>query len=184
MQEVHRRSVTLVVGGVRSGKSRFGLEIASRSSAVCFVATARVSDEEMRRKIARHRAERPPHWQTLEEPLDLAGAIAANAAHSDLLLVDCLTLFAANLMEAHAEDAAAIEDRMAALCRAIENARCSIVLVSNEVGSGIVPVYPAGRRFRDLLGEINQRMAAVADRVVLMVAGLPLAVKGSAEGLR
>jgi adenosylcobinamide kinase/adenosylcobinamide-phosphate guanylyltransferase len=184
MLEVHRRSVTLVLGGVRSGKSRFALEIAARFSAVCFVATAQASDEEMRRKIARHRAERPPHWQTLEEPLDLAGAIAANEAHSNLLLVDCLTLFAANLMEAHGEDAAAIEGRMAALCRAIENARCSIVLVSNEVGSGIVPAYHAGRRFRDLLGELNQRMAAIADRVVLMVAGLPLAVKGSAEELR
>ena len=184
MQEVHRRSVTLVLGGVRSGKSRFALEIASRSSAVCFVATARASDEEMHRKIALHRAERPPHWQTLEEPLDLVGAIAANEAHSDLMLVDCLTLFAANLMEAQGADAAAIADQLAALCRAIANAHCSIVLVSNEVGSGIVPAYQAGRHFRDLLGEINQRMASIADCVVLMVAGLPLAIKGSAEGLR
>ncbi len=184
MQEVHRRSVTLVLGGVRSGKSRFALEIAARSSAVCFVATARASDDEMRGKIARHRAERPPHWQTLEEPLDLADAITGHEGQTDLALVDCLTLFAANLMETHGEDAAAIEDRMAALCRAIENARCSIVLVSNEVGSGIVPAYQAGRRFRDLLGELNQRIAAIADRVVLMVAGLPLAVKGSAEELR
>jgi adenosylcobinamide kinase/adenosylcobinamide-phosphate guanylyltransferase len=184
MQEVHRRSVTLVLGGVRSGKSRFALEIASRSSAVCFVATARASDEEMHRKIARHRAERPAHWWTVEEQLELARAVALSDAQCELVLVDCLTLFSANLMEAHGEDAAAIESQIAALCDATKNARCSIVLVSNEVGSGIVPAYQAGRRFRDLLGEINQRIAAIADCVVLMVAGLPLAIKGSTEGLR
>jgi adenosylcobinamide kinase/adenosylcobinamide-phosphate guanylyltransferase len=87
-------------------------------------------------------------------------------------------------MEAHGQDAGVREDGMAALCRAIENARCSIVVVSNEVGSGIVSAYQAGRHFRDLLGDINQPMASIADCVVLMVAGLPLAIKSSAEGLR
>jgi adenosylcobinamide kinase/adenosylcobinamide-phosphate guanylyltransferase len=184
MQEVHRKSVTLVLGGVRSGKSRFALEIASRSSTVCFVATAQASDEEMRRKIERHRGERPAHWWTVEEQLDLARVIALSDAQCELVLIDCLTLFAANLMEAHGEDAAAIENCVAALCAAVQNASCSIVLVSNEVGSGIVPAYQAGRRFRDLLGELNQRLAAIANEVVLMVAGLPLEIKGHVEGLR
>jgi adenosylcobinamide kinase/adenosylcobinamide-phosphate guanylyltransferase len=184
MQEVHRKSVTLVLGGVRSGKSSFALEMASRSSTVCFIATAQASDEEMRRKIERHRGERPAHWWTVEEQLDLARAIALSDAQCELVLIDCLTLYAANLMEAHGEDAAAIEKSVAAVAAAVQNASCSIVLVSNEVGSGIVPAYQAGRHFRDLLGDLNQRIAARADRVVLMVAGLPLAIKGTTEAAR
>ena len=95
--------------------------------------------------------------------------------------MDCLTIFAANLMEAEGEDKEAIERRVEALCEALRTVQCSVVLVSNEVGSGVVPAYPLGRRYRDLLGEINQRVARIADDVVLMVAGLPLALKGHVE---
>lgn len=181
MQESHRNSVTLVLGGVRSGKSRFALQLAARARDVVFVATAQASDAEMRAKIERHQRERPAHWRTVEEPLDLAGVISGCSAACELMVIDCLTLFAANLMEAYGEEVAALDDRITQLCRAIQLAECALVLVSNEVGSGIVPAYPAGRRFRDVLGEINQRIAAQADRVVLMVAGLPLAMKGAIE---
>jgi adenosylcobinamide kinase/adenosylcobinamide-phosphate guanylyltransferase len=181
MQEPHRNRVTLVLGGVRSGKSRFALEIASGAPNVTFIATARSSDDEMRRKIERHQSERPSHWRTREEPLQLAEAISSEQDASETTIVDCLTMFAANLMEAYGEDRAAIDAAIGAFCSALRKTDRRIVLVSNEVGSGIVPAYAAGRQFRDLLGEMNQRVAAVADNVVLMVAGLPLPIKGGIE---
>lgn len=184
MQGPHRRSVTLVLGGVRSGKSRFALEIASKASSVTFVATACASDDEMRVKIERHRSERPAHWRTREEPVKLAEVITETDAGDELVLVDCLTLFAANLMDAHGQDRLALLAATEDLISALSNAKCRVVLVSNEVGSGIVPAYAAGRQFRDVLGELNQRVAAVADEVILMIAGLPLPIKGSIEGLR
>lgn len=171
--------VTLVLGGVRSGKSRYALQLAAGAQRVTFLATAeRCEDEEMQRKIERHRAERPQQWKTIEEPLNVASAIQA-VSDCDLLLIDCLTLFAGKLLDVCGEDAAALSENIAALCTALEAAPCAIVLVSNEVGSGVVPAFELGRRYRDLLGEINQRVAAIADRVVLMVAGLPLVLKGT-----
>jgi adenosylcobinamide kinase/adenosylcobinamide-phosphate guanylyltransferase len=179
-----RNSVKLVLGGARSVKSRFALELASKAPSVTFVATARACDDEMRVKIERHRAERPAHWKTREEPLKLADLIAEIDACDDLVLVDCLTLFAANLMEAHGQDMLALLAATQDLISALRNAKCRVVLVSNEVGGGIVPAYAAGRQFRDVLGELNQQVAAIADEVILMIAGLPLPIKGSIEGLR
>jgi adenosylcobinamide kinase/adenosylcobinamide-phosphate guanylyltransferase len=172
-------SVVLVLGGVRSGKSRYAQQLAEPYGRVTFIATAeRRDDEEMHRKIARHRAERPAHWMTVEEPRALADAIATACGTSDAVLVDCLTLFASNLVLAHSEEQDEAEREVAALVASLEAPRCRVILVSNEVGSGVVPPYALGRRFRDLLGEINQRVAATADTVTLMVAGLPLALKG------
>ena len=182
MQVSHRNSVTLVLGGVRSGKSRFALNLASRTDSVTFVATARPLDDEMRRKIERHRRERPAEWSTREEPLKLDEAIAESEGASELIIIDCLTLFAANLLEAHSENQDAIWKSIDALCLALKKANRRVVLVSNEVGSGIVPAYAAGRLFRDVLGEINQRVAAIAGNVVLMVAGLPVWIKRGLEG--
>ena len=180
MQSVQIRSVTLVLGGVRSGKSRYAQHLAGHSSRVTFVATAEHrDDEEMQRKIERHREERPKYWTTIEEPLDLAGAIQLAGCNCDILLIDCLTLFAANILEAHDGNAERLQSRIDDLCDALNSVSCSVVLVSNEVGSGIVPAFPLGRRYRDLVGEINQRVAAIADNVLLIVAGLPLALKGS-----
>jgi adenosylcobinamide kinase/adenosylcobinamide-phosphate guanylyltransferase len=179
MQERDRRTVTLVLGGARSGKSRWAQELAGNFERVAYVATAQAYDDEMREKIRRHQEDRPKHWQTLEEPLELARAVVDHAAEFDLMLVDCLTFFAANLLEAAEADPASMEQRIAGLLEVLRAAPVSIVLVSNEVGSGVVPPYPAGRRYRDALGELNQRVAAIADNVVLMVAGLPLALKGS-----
>ncbi len=181
MQEMHQSSVTLVLGGVRSGKSRYAQQLAERSGRVVFVATATRCDDEMSRKIERHCEDRPKEWITVEEPLDLVAVIAKHQADCDVIVIDCLTIFAANLMGAKKDDTSAIDRRVAALCGALRSAMCPVVLVSNEVGSGVHPSHPSGRRYRDLLGEINQRVAKVADDVVLMVAGLPLALKGHIE---
>jgi adenosylcobinamide kinase/adenosylcobinamide-phosphate guanylyltransferase len=178
MEETHRGAVMLVLGGARSGKSRYAQQLAERSSHVVFIATAHAGDDEMRAKIKRHRQDRPLSWTTVEEPLDLASAINRCGPSADLILVDCLTLFAANLLDAlNPQPSQHIGD----LCRALAAPACPVILVSNEVGSGIVPAYPLGRQYRDLLGEINQRIAAIADDVVLMVAGLPLPLKSSED---
>lgn len=178
MQQGFTNSVTLVLGGVRSGKSRYAHALAEKHARVTFIATAeRRDDAEMNRKIDLHRAERPAHWSTIEEPLQLAHFIQSAGAHSDAILVDCLTFFAANLLEAHGEDALALRHETERFCAALHSAPCTVILVSNEVGSGVVPAYASGRRFRDLVGELNQRVAAVANTVVLMVAGLPMQLK-------
>lgn len=177
MLEMDRKTVTLVLGGVRSGKSRFAVDLARQYSRVGFVATAHACDDEMRQKIQRHRRERPELWLTIEEPLELAHVLNGNTGSFDLLVIDCLTFFASNLMDA-AGDSPNIALRVDGFLAALRATSASVLLVSNEVGSGVVPAYPAGRRFRDLLGEINQKVAAIADNVVLLVAGLPLPLKG------
>jgi adenosylcobinamide kinase/adenosylcobinamide-phosphate guanylyltransferase len=179
MQERDRKTVTLVLGGVRSGKSRWAQELAEKAERVAYLATAQVCDAEMREKIRRHREDRPKHWQTFEEPLELARVLTDQAAEFDLLLVDCLTVFVANLIASEETDPASMEPRIEDFLAVLRSAPVSIVLVSNEVGSGVVPPYPLGRKYRDALGELNQRVAAIADNVVLLVAGLPLALKGS-----
>lgn len=170
--------VLLVLGGARSGKSRYALQRASQRRNVLFVATATRSDDEMLAKIDRHREDRPQHWTTIEETVDLAGVLRAAGPEQEVAIIDCLTLYAANLLAADGLNPAAELDR---LCAALQSPPCDVILVSNEVGSGIVPAYPLGRRYRDLLGEINQRVAAMADEVVLMVAGLPFPLKRQAD---
>ena len=181
MQDILGKAITLVLGGVRSGKSRYVQMLAARISSVVFVATARPLDEEMRRKIERHKAERPKEWRTIEEPLDLDRVLAEEGSNYRIVVVDCLTLYAASLLDAEHGNLIAVEERLQRFYAALRSAPCSIALVSNEVGSGIVPPFPEGREYRDLLGEINQRVASAADNVLLMVAGLPLALKGAVE---
>jgi adenosylcobinamide kinase / adenosylcobinamide-phosphate guanylyltransferase len=175
------KTVTLVLGGVRSGKSRYAQQIAERFERVVFIATAAALDDEMRVKIQKHRDDRPAQWLTVEEPVEIANAIAAHDVSCDCIVIDCLTIFAANLLEHHGENDEAISLRSKQLRDALQNARCDVVLVSNEVGSGIVPSYPLGRRYRDLLGELNQKVAAVADNALFFVAGLPIVLKGRNE---
>ncbi len=183
MKQSSGTSVVLILGGVRSGKSRYAQQLANQSSRVLFVATAeRRDDEEMRQKIYRHRAERPAHWTTIEEPLALSRIVRSPGHDCDTILIDCLTLFSANLLESCGDDTVSMQLQVDELCAALKTSPCSIILVSNELGSGVVPAYALGRRFRDLVGEMNQRVAAVADMVVLMVAGLPLPLKGSIDG--
>jgi adenosylcobinamide kinase/adenosylcobinamide-phosphate guanylyltransferase len=169
-------STTLVLGGARSGKSRFALDAHSSRARVAFVATALAGDAEMLDRIERHRAERPRHWQTVEEPYELVTRLREACADADAVVVDCLGVWVANLMlRGDANDHVLKQaDELAGLL-ALHPA--DVTLVSNEVGSGVHPVTQDGRRFRDLLGFVNQRVAAAADRVVLMVAGCPLTVK-------
>ena len=167
----------LVVGGARSGKSRHAIELAQQAGgSVAFLATARPLDSDMAARVTRHRAERPASWPTLEEPLDVVAACRRAATAHDLVVVDCATIWVANLMERGDDDAAvlAAADDLAKLMR---ERLLTLVIVSNEVGEGVHPPTPVGRRFRDLLGSVNQRLAAVADRVTLMVAGIPMTVK-------
>jgi adenosylcobinamide kinase/adenosylcobinamide-phosphate guanylyltransferase len=166
----------LVLGGARSGKSRFAVTLAPAVGRVAFVATAEPGDAEMAARIARHRRERPRAWQTVEEPLALVARLDALAGTVEAVLVDCLTVWVANLLlRGDADDAIlAAGDALAAL---IGKRHFEITLVSNEVGEGVHPPTEAGLRFRDLLGSLNQRVAAACDRVTLMVAGIPLAVK-------
>jgi adenosylcobinamide kinase/adenosylcobinamide-phosphate guanylyltransferase len=167
---------TLVLGGARSGKSRYaeGL-ITTLQPPWAYVATAEAGDEEMAERIKAHRARRGAGWRTLEAPRDLAAALAA--CKNMPVLIDCLTLWLSNLMLADADIDAEVER----LEKALAAAAAPVVMVANEVGSGIVPDHPLGRRFRDLQGSLNQRIAAGADRVVLMIAGLPLALKGTVK---
>lgn len=181
MQETRQGSVTLVLGGARSGKSRYAQQLAEQSQRVVFVATAKASDDEMHAKIERHKEDRPKEWLTVEEPLELRKVLTEHEVDSDVIVIDCLTIYTANLMEAEGENSAAIDHRIEALCETLQKVQCNIVLVSNEVGSGVHPVSTLGRAYRDLLGEVNQRVARIADDVVLMVAGLPLALKGHLE---
>jgi adenosylcobinamide kinase/adenosylcobinamide-phosphate guanylyltransferase len=170
--------LSLVLGGARSGKSRYAESLISTlpppwRAPWTYVATAEPGDAEMAERIAAHRARRGASWRTIEAPRDLAGSLQSGGAAP--ALVDCLTLWLSNLMLAGAD----IDAEMNRLDHALAGAAAPIVMVANEVGAGIVPENPLGRRFRDMQGVLNQRMAARADRVVLMVAGLPLALKGT-----
>jgi adenosylcobinamide kinase / adenosylcobinamide-phosphate guanylyltransferase len=166
--------LTLVLGGARSGKSRYAESLLTALPPPwVYVATAEPGDAEMTARINAHRARRGSSWKTIEAPHELAEAIVLSQPMQ--VLVDCLTLWLSNIMLAEAD----IDAEVVRLERALEAAAAPVVLVANEVGSGIVPDHPLGRKFRDLQGMLNQRIAARADRVVLMVAGLPLAVKGT-----
>jgi adenosylcobinamide kinase / adenosylcobinamide-phosphate guanylyltransferase len=166
----------LIVGGARSGKSRFAVERLPSDARIVFVATAEARDEDMAKRIARHRAERPPRWSTVEEPCDLVSRLRGLDREHDGILVDCLTLWVSNLLLRGDRDDAILEEAEA-LAGLIARRHVSFTLVSNEVGEGVHPETAMGLRFRDLLGRVNQRVAAVCDTVVLMVAGVPLTVK-------
>jgi adenosylcobinamide kinase/adenosylcobinamide-phosphate guanylyltransferase len=170
-------AVTLVLGGARSGKSRHAEAlIASAAASGTYIATAEAGDTEMASRIAHHRARRGEFWRTVEEPLDLAAAILAHADPARPVLVDCLTLWLANLMGA----GRIVEHESEALFAALRDCRGPVVLVANEIGLGLVPETPLGRAFRDEAGRLNQQVAALADGVVFIAAGLPLVLKGAA----
>jgi adenosylcobinamide kinase / adenosylcobinamide-phosphate guanylyltransferase len=177
--ETRKKSVTLVLGGAQSGKSYYAQQLASHFERVTFIATARGTDTEMRKKIARHRRERPSAWRTIEAPLELTKAIRSSSRESDVVLVDCLTVYVDNVMSARKKSKSDSKECMNAVCDAIRTADASVIVVSNEVGSGVVPPYRSGRAYRDFLGQMNQKVAQIADRVILMVAGVPMMVKES-----
>ncbi|MBI1736232.1 MAG: bifunctional adenosylcobinamide kinase/adenosylcobinamide-phosphate guanylyltransferase [Candidatus Rokubacteria bacterium] len=169
-------STLFILGGARSGKSRYAVASQPDDLSVVFVATAEARDADMAARIARHRAERPPHWTTVEEPYDLARRLARVPPGVEAVVVDCLTLWVANRQLRGDDDAAILADARA-LAAAIAAAPVNVTVVSNEVGEGVHPPTAEGLRFRDLLGLVNQVVAAACERVVLMVAGIPVAVK-------
>ena len=170
--------LTLITGGARSGKSSHAIAIATAypGSRRYFLATAEAADDEMRQRIERHRADRPAGFVTIEEPVALGTAIAALAGRADVIVLDCLTLWVANLMGRDRNDAAILAEAER-LVAALTRVSFGAVVVTGEVGAGIVPANPAARRFRDLLGWVNQMVARASDRVLLMAAGYPLTVK-------
>jgi adenosylcobinamide kinase/adenosylcobinamide-phosphate guanylyltransferase len=183
------KHLTLVLGGARSGKSSYAEALAAdQGGNVLYVATAEAWDDEMRRRIAAHKAQRPTHWHTVEAPRHPGAAIRAALGELDgppnLVLVDCLTLLANNVLitlpegatEAAATDA--LMEEVDALLAAWNTCGGEWIVVSNEVGLGIVPAYPLGRLYRDALGRANQHLAAMADTVIFMVAGIPMRIKG------
>ena len=185
----------LVLGGARSGKSAFAQQLAQRSErSVAYIATATASDEDMYDRIVRHRASRPAHWHTIEEPLKLAEALHQAASLADVILLDCITVWLSNwlfsqgdpdsldrletvaMSSSYTEGALdAIEELLTSLAGL--DAWKTLIVVTNEVGLGIVPAYALGRIYRDLLGRVNQRLAKAAVQVYLMVAGLGVDIK-------
>lgn len=189
----------LILGGARSGKSTFAEKLAAQSGqSVAFIATATGDDEEMQARIARHQATRPRTWHTLEEPLDLPGALRRASSVADVVLLDCLTLWTSNVLiqqtdQANPEVSSSDQlfngyalNEIEALLVTLRSlpAHQTFIAISNEVGQGVVPAYPLGRIYRDTLGYINQRLARAADRVYLLVAGIPVDLKRLQEEVR
>jgi len=178
-------NVTLVLGGARSGKSGYAEKLAGQfGQRVLYIATAEARDEEMVSRIAAHRQARPVDWPTLEAPRHLGPALATIADPPEVLLLDCLTLLVSNsIMAMESEPQPAIEATVFAEIEALLAARTRwgvpLIVVSSEVGLGLVPTYALGRLYRDVLGRANQHLAALADRVLFVVAGLPMIVKSS-----
>ena len=173
------KEIIFVIGGCRSGKSTYAMQTAERVPAEqkIFIATCVPRDDEMKRRVARHQKERSQNWVTVEAPLNLPEAIRQNSRSGDVILVDCLTLWVSNLLM-ETGDESKIEETISQFINAIEKAAGPIVLVSNEVGAGIVPENALARQYRDIIGRVNQDVAKTAGRVIWMVAGIPVTVKG------
>ena len=167
-------SLTLVLGGARSGKSAYAESLVTRPGAV-YVATAEAVDNEMGERIARHRARRGEGWITVEAPLDLGAALHAHAPGASGILIDCVTVWLGNLMHAGRD----IDREAGSLLESLAAPAAPVVLVANEVGLGVVPDNPMARAFRDHAGRLNQALAARADRVVLVTAGIPIVLKSA-----
>jgi adenosylcobinamide kinase/adenosylcobinamide-phosphate guanylyltransferase len=173
------KQLVLILGGVRSGKSRYAQQLASDiGNRVLFLATAEAGDDEMKRRIARHKSSRPESWRTIEEQMDIAGVLRKNATRADAVIIDCITVWLSNMLmhnkKLNEKEMTVGIDRLIDI---YTQGDATYIIVSGEVGMGIVPEHPLGRIFRDYLGLANQHLAAKADRVVLMVAGIPVDVK-------
>jgi adenosylcobinamide kinase/adenosylcobinamide-phosphate guanylyltransferase len=178
--------ITLILGGARSGKSSYAQQLAEDSGkSVTFLATAQALDDEMFARIKKHKAERPANWQTLEVPLDIASRVGQ--IESDVVILDCVTLLATNLMMQFVKDdlveeapfMEALHKEVNELIAIINAGKQDWIIISNEIGLGLVPPYQMGRVYRDLLGWANQHLAREADKVIFMVAGIPMVVKGN-----
>jgi adenosylcobinamide kinase/adenosylcobinamide-phosphate guanylyltransferase len=169
----------LITGGCRSGKSRFASDFANQHfSKKLYLATCEALDEEMAQRIEHHKKMRGPEWQTLEEPIKIVEGIRQYEDGVEVILLDCITLWLSNLLTKGNTDLK-IMDEINRFVEMIKQTPASLIIVSNEVGMGIVPVDPLGRRFRDLSGMANQRIAQVAETVIFMVSGIPIFLKGA-----
>jgi len=175
MAQIHQMpQVHLILGGARSGKSGYAEQIAqSMSQAVTYVATAQALDSEMSERIAHHQTQRPNHWLTIEEPIQLAQVIKQHDDEGQVILVDCLTLWLMNIIYQEQDVQVAIDDFLAAL----QSVKGTVLLVSNEISMGVVPMGKTSRDYVDSLGRLHQAIGRIADKVTLMVAGIPMAVK-------
>ena len=173
------KEIVFVIGGCRSGKSSYAMQTAEKVPAEqkIFIATCVPQDDEMKRRVARHQKERSQNWVTVEAPLDLPEAILQNSRRGDVILIDCLTLWVSNLLM-KTNDQKKLTEIISRLIDALEKTTCPIVLVSNEVGTGIVPENRLARQYRDIIGLANQTVAKTAGKVIWMVAGIPVIVKG------
>ena len=178
------KKLTLILGGARSGKSDYAEQLGRESSkSVLFIATATAFDDEMRERIQNHRATRPHEWQTLEAPMNVGAALLSEKFRAEIVIVDCITLLVSNILLALPEDSPfeivmqKVKDEIDSLLSAQEGIGDEWLIVSNEVGLGLVPPYPLGRMYRDALGRANQMLARAAQRVVFMVAGIPTVIK-------
>jgi adenosylcobinamide kinase/adenosylcobinamide-phosphate guanylyltransferase len=173
------KEIVLVIGGCRSGKSAYALQTAEKITGDrrIFIATCMPQDDEMAQRVAKHQKERSKNWLTVEAPLGLPKAILENSSKADVILIDCLTLWVSNLLMKTGNENQ-IEEAITRLIDALGKAANPIVLVSNEVGTGIVPENKLARQYRDLIGSVNQAVAKTAGKVVWMVAGIPVTVKG------
>lgn len=172
------QEIVLITGGCRSGKTRYALDQTRKHYGIkrVYIATCVPGDEEMHKRVDRHKLERGDRWETVEAPVRLGKAVLQQSRKADVLIVDCLTLWIANLL-AESEDTERLTGFVERLTGALNEALCPVIVVSNEVGSGIVPENRLARLFRDVAGFANQRVAAVADRVIWMVAGIPVLIK-------
>lgn len=175
----YQKRIVFITGGARSGKSHFAQELAGKfPGPKAYLATAQALDEEMSERIRRHRENRPADWQTLEEPLMVPECVEAHGDYFSVIILDCLTLWISNLMMAGRVESGILKetDRLLEICR---QAECSLILVANEVGMGIVPDNLQARVFRDLSGLIQQKVARMADEAFFLVSGLPQKIKGA-----
>ncbi len=172
------KAITFVLGGCRSGKSRHALELAKTlpGNRKVFIATCVPCDDEMEERVARHQKERDKDWKTVEVPALLPEAVLEYSPQADVILIDCLTFWLSNLL-LELDDTEEIIKRIDSLIQSLKQVTCPVILVSNEVGTGIVPENKLARQFRDLVGTSNQKVAACADKVIWMVAGVPSAIK-------
>ncbi|MCL5959776.1 MAG: bifunctional adenosylcobinamide kinase/adenosylcobinamide-phosphate guanylyltransferase [Chloroflexi bacterium] len=184
------KKLILVLGGARSGKSAFAENLAKQiGDKVLYVATAAIGDEEMRRRVEQHRLRRPASWRTLEAKVGVGKALASSASDEEVILLDCLALLVSNVLlqhstedeessqQAFAEIERAVEREVDELVEAYRQSKATFIVVSNEVGLGLVPPYPLGRAYRDLLGVASQKVATHADEVYLLFAGVPVELK-------
>lgn len=172
------KKLIFITGGCRSGKSRFALDCANRHfSKKLYLATCEVLDEEMAQRVEMHKKMRGPEWQTIEEPIEIFEKIRQCENEVEVILFDCITLWLSNLLMKW-DDEQKIKGEVERLLETVKRSPSSFILVSNEVGMGIVPVDPLSRRFRDLAGWVNQKMAESVDTVVFMVSGIPVFLKG------